>query len=403
MNTTHPPLDITLLCKVIDNFGDMGVVYRLSRALSDLSGRGRFPSLKIRIVTDNLSVFAQLAPSVDARADFQTVCGWEVYNWNAPARCLQEFQRRPPHIILECFQCGRPDWLDALLFDIKLPDPVHIVMLDYLTAEPYAETLHCMQSLTRSARVTKINFMPGFTAKTGGLILDRPFMQALKRRRHPERGESAAGTCAHGKPIGAHDAPFEILFFTYGMDFVPVVRALAAFREGNVAVLLAKGAGCAPFIEAWQQEGEPFPVEQLPFLEQRQWDERLCRAPLLFVRGEDSLSRACLCGTPFVWHAYPQTEDYQLVKVQALLERMRPFFSAKDFLTIERCWRSFNGDGAISREASLGAFLSSYERLCRGFAAFSESVKKNGDLARNVLTFIEKNYILTPIDCKSKF
>ena len=33
-------LDITILCKVVDNFGDIGVVYRLARALSDLSKGG---------------------------------------------------------------------------------------------------------------------------------------------------------------------------------------------------------------------------------------------------------------------------------------------------------------------------------------------------------------------------
>lgn len=394
MNATQ--LDITLLCKVVDNFGDIGTVYRLTRALSDLQRESPFPEMKIRIVTDNLSVFAQLAPAVDASADVQTVCGWKVYNWNAADVCLQEFQKRPPFVVLECFQCGRPDWLDALLFDIKTPAPVHIIMIDYLTAEPYAETFHRMPSLTRSARVTKVNFMPGFTEKTGGLILDRPFMQALKLR--PPHSEMGARNFGNAESA----APFEILFFAYEMNCAPVVRALANFKAGNVKSLVAQGAGCASFIEAWEREGKPFALERLPFLEQLRWDELLCRTPLLFVRGEDSLSRACLCGSPFVWHAYPQSEDYQLVKVKALLERMRPFFSAEDFPVIDQCWLSFNGDGAAELETTLGAFLSSYERLCSGFAAFAESVKKSGDLARNVLTFIEKNYILAPIDYKSK-
>ena len=53
-------------------------------------------------------------------------------------------------------------------------------MLDYLTAEPYAETFLCLKSLSRSARVQKVNFMPGFTPKTGGLILDRQFLKSLQ-------------------------------------------------------------------------------------------------------------------------------------------------------------------------------------------------------------------------------
>lgn len=381
-------IDITILCKVVDNFGDIGTVYRLARALNEVCGnkKNNFPALHLRIITDNLDAFRALMPEVDAAKKMQTVKNWEIYDWNANSICLDAFQNRPPHIILECFQCGRPDWLETLLFDIKLPETVHIIMLDYLTAEDYAETFHRLDSLTRSARVTKINFMPGFTDKTGGLILDNNFMQASEE-------------CVSAKPAPKDSSFtknadfFNVLFFAYPADFSPVVKALADFKRGKLRVLAAQGAGLESFIKSYTECGKPFDCRILDFLPQIEWDRLLCSSDLLFIRGEDSLSRACLAGIPFVWNAYPQSEDYHLVKVRALLEKMRPFFGAEDFAALERCWISYNGGGG-NIEESVKVFLHKYDELQKGFFDFSESLKKNGNLAFNLMTFITEKYIL---------
>ena len=413
-NNTNDILDVTLLCKVVDNFGDVGVVYRLARALSDLC-----ESLSLRIVIDNLNSFSLLEPQIDTTKDVQNANGWQILNWNAGDACLAEFRRNPPHIIVECFQCGRPEWLEMLLFTEKVENIVHIIMLDYLTAEDYAETFHKLQSLTRSARVQKVNFMPGFTAKTGGLILDEPFMRALKERETKDEKEAAAwearSKAAEAKnvgaegskvPVDAHIAaisegktPFTALFFSYPRDWQPAVRAFGAFNKahcaGTLHVLLARGAGYESFKTAYKNHEEKvqhFTLCELPFLPQTEWDALLTRTPLLFVRGEDSLSRACLCGVPFVWHAYPQTEEYQLVKVQALLERMRPFFAASDFAAVERCWQTYNTTAASAPEleAALRDFLFAYQAMRPGFAAFSASLVKNGDLAAHLLKFMQE-------------
>jgi len=147
------------------------------------------------------------------------------------------------------------------------------------------------------------------------------------------------------------------------------------------------------FIKSYNECGKPFDCRILDFLPQIEWDRLLCRADLLFIRGEDSLSRACLAGIPFVWNAYPQSENYHLVKVRALLEKMRPFFGAEDFSAVENCWLSYNGGGG-NLEESIKAFLCKYDELLSGFSAFSESLKKNGNLAFNLMTFITEKYIL---------
>ena len=60
--------DVTILCKVVDNFGDIGVVYRLARALTDL-----YPDISIRIIVDNLKSFSLLEPLVQENKEFQKI------------------------------------------------------------------------------------------------------------------------------------------------------------------------------------------------------------------------------------------------------------------------------------------------------------------------------------------
>ena len=403
-------LDITLLCKVVDNFGDIGVVYRLARALTDLSKGGeslplvgtalpptpspkgdtplKSPAINLRIIVDNLDSFNLLCPEIDPSKEEQTANGWTIYNWNADTNCLNAFRKNPPHIIIEGFQCGRPDWLDTLLFTEKVPNLVNIIMLDYLTAEDYAESFHKLQSLTRSARVQKVNFMPGFTDKTGGLILDKSFLKALQERKNPPSKDDS------NKGLNA-------IFFSYPRDWKPAIKAFNRFNKehcnGSLNVMLAKGAGYESFLNAYKNSSktptaDSFKLSELPFMPQTEWDALLTRTPLLFIRGEDSLSRACLCGVPFVWHAYPQSEEYQLVKVQALLDRMRQHFSPENFKCVERCWQIYNTTNASAKdlESAIYDFLNNYDSLCPGFADFSSNLLKNGDLAQHILEFIDE-------------
>lgn len=373
--------DITILCKVVDNYGDIGFVYRLARALSALRG-----GLHIRIVTDSLPSFALLAPGLDASLPIQKYGSWTVCDWNNSAVCTECFLAGQPRVILECFQCGYPDWLENLLFVRKCNDDVFVINIDYLTAEQYAEDFHCLKSLTRSARVRKVNFMPGFTARTGGLVLDGPY---------------AAGRRVETILAGS-DAFFRVLMFSYERDFSAVLSALSKFeaamngsRPGSrLRVYVAEGRGKRPFMEAWKKAGMPFAVTELPFLSQQEWDALLGRMSFLFVRGEDSLSRACLSGIPFIWHAYPQDSEYQQVKVQALSGLIQRFLGGDDRDVFEECWHLYNIHAPAGPEDRLCDMI--FRMLCRtedmgqGFREFSASLRANGDFAAHLLAYIDQ-------------
>jgi uncharacterized repeat protein (TIGR03837 family) len=407
------PIDI--LCKVVDNYGDIGVAYRLARALSAAE-----PGLRLRLIVEGLEAFSAICPEIDPRLPLQSLPGrgWTVIDWQEPGpEALALLAAEPPRAVIECFACGRPDWFEAALFDPGRPDEEEslVVNLEYLTGEDYARDLHLMASATRSGRVRKSFFMPGFEAGTGGLILDSPFMEARSAFLDPVRRPAARRALAEkadlGLAPGAEDA-FWVSAFSYERDYGQVVADLAAHAgclaldgaggseaagKRELVALVAPGRSSACFLEAWRSAGKPFPVLELPFLPQETWDEVILASDLSIVRGEDSLSRAALSGRPFVWQAYLQGERYQLVKVRGLLERMRPFFSGSspektpDFAALENLFLAFNDREADSPDSGggepLAPFLERLKSLEAGFRAFSESIVKIGDLARALLTF----------------
>ena len=395
-------MQITILCKVVDNFGDIGVVYRLAKQLKKIK-----PENQINLVVDDLLSFQKICSSVQCDVPFQEVESLNVYNWNASDFCYEAFSADDGAlmpVILECFQCGRPDWMERILFEEKLQRTVQIIMIDYLTAEKYAEDFHCLQSLTRSAKVQKVNFMPGFTEKTGGLVIDDAWSEV---------------------PEWNSDGP--VLVFTYENDWGELAAALADYCIANGRkVLVAQGRGKECFMQAINKVvSSPSTssgtttnfIEELPYLNQTEWDEMMKGCSALVIRGEESMSRACLSGIPFIWHAYPQSDEYQLVKVRALLERMKPHFDEGDFEIVSNAWLKINGYNEVSLSGLTGQsaqdsdvqiprssrgmtpnmyiqFFSSIPRLVPGFRDFAQSLRKNGDLCANLMTFIEKLAII---------
>ena len=367
-------MPITVLCKVVDNFGDIGVVWRLCCQLSNQIKKENFTS-KINLIVDDLVSFNKICNSVDSNKSFQIVENINIFNWNDEKLCYDEFSKNDGEnlsVILEVFQCGRPSWMEKILFEEKLNRTVQIIMIDYLTAEKYAEDFHCLQSLTRSSKVQKVNFMPGFTNKTGGLIIDSEWEHFCDYKNNKT-----------------------LLCFTYNRNWDALVNAC---KKSNYIekVLIAPGKGFESLKKSFYSnfiKDSNLKIEELSFMNQNEWDKMLKNCGVLFIRGEESMSRACLSGIPFVWHAYPQSDEYQLIKVRALLERMSIHFKGEDFKIIEKVWILINSaESEVEQEVFEKAILDFFdnaEKLVYGFREFALDLRKNGDLCSNLMTFIK--------------
>lgn len=400
-------VDIVLICKVVDNFGDIGLVYRLARSLSELP---EAPSL--RLIVDDLRSFKALAPEIDSEAAFQRFRGWEVYRCDQDSQAsdsqssdpeaseasriaLRHFRETPARFVLECFACGRPDWLEAILFEEGQGGSL-ILDLEYLTAEAYAEELHLMPSLTRSSQVRKLNFLPGFTPGTGGLVLDRDFMESRALALQPEtrlslRKEVLGSLGRANSPISPPERAeegFWFSVFTYERCFDTLVSDLAAaknFLPSPLVVLAAAGKSQACLNAAWEKAGRPFALLQLPFLAQEAWDRTLLCCDFSLVRGEDSWARAALSGQPFLWQAYPQAQRYQLVKVRAFIERLRPLFPIEAFNLLSEAFLAINDRDADHAQAAgderFLPLLEQYGALRPGFRRLGEELAGGPSLA----------------------
>ena len=382
-------MELTILCKVVDNFGDIGVAWRMAKRFVELAEKENPKKIeKINLIVDGLESFFRIENSIDAARGFQTVSDVCVYDWNDFDYCYDTFSHedgKKLSFIIECFQCGRPDWMEKILFEEKLQRTVHILMIDYLTAEKYAEDFHQLMSLTRSAKVQKVNFMPGFSDRTGGLIIEDKWQEV------PERKSDG-----------------DVLFFTYEKNWDGVAESFV--EKTDKKILAANGAGFESVQKSFEKYFSPpdfaSKFVSLEFCNQNEWDRIMMNCSFLFIRGEESLSRACLSGIPFVWHAYVQSDEYQMVKVKALLEVMRKYFSQNQFDVIERLWILINTSEEQEKQPHeaerkkqeikelCDIFFENGDDFAAGYRKFALELRKNGDLCQNIMTFIKKNYII---------
>lgn len=154
-----------VFCRIVDNFGDAGVAFRLSRGLAREHGK------RVRLWLDDLTVLAKLHPENGcAGADAQFVDGVEVRRWQPDA--VHWRAEGIADVVLETFGCDTPEPYVAAMAEAK-PHP-RWINLEYLSAEGGLEDSHALPSPhPRFAPLTRHFFFPGFTGRTGGLLRER--------------------------------------------------------------------------------------------------------------------------------------------------------------------------------------------------------------------------------------
>jgi uncharacterized repeat protein (TIGR03837 family) len=275
-----------LFCRVIDNWGDIGVCWRLS---ADLASRGQH----VRLHVDDASALAWMAPVGAA--------GVDVLPWGSSGD--------PGDVVIEAFGCDPPDDFVRRMAN-RQPPPVWI-NLEYLTAQAYAARSHGLPSPQFSgpgAGLLKHFFYPGFDSDTGGLIRE-PALAAQQAA-----FDAAAWLAQHG----VRKAPGERLASVFCYPDAPLAALCAAMAgSGHAWRLLIAGAPTAGLPTAANVA-----MQQLPLLDQPGYDRLLWSCELNFVRGEDSWVRAQWTARPFIWQVYPQHDGAHHIKLQAFLDRM---------------------------------------------------------------------------------
>ena len=87
-----------IFCRVVDNYGDAGVCWRLARQLAWEH------SLEVTLWQDDLAPLARIAPGVDRERDVQQAMGVTIRRWTEPF-----VARAPADVVVEAFGCGLPE------------------------------------------------------------------------------------------------------------------------------------------------------------------------------------------------------------------------------------------------------------------------------------------------------
>lgn len=315
----RPTLTWDIFCHVIDNWGDLGVCWRLG---TQLAGRGQ----RVRLWVDDPTPLAWMAPG--AREGH--CAGITVHPWPRTAPEAPSPELPPGDVLIEAFGCEiAPAWVQALHPPTPQPPNRVWLNLEYLSAEPYVQRSHRLPSPVLSGPLvgrTKWFFYPGFTPGTGGLLRE-PDLLARQRAFEP-----AAWLQRHGVAPGK-GAPV-VGLFCYEPPALPALLRLPALAQAHW--LVATGRTREAVRAAWGQGSHPSGTRhELPALPQAEFDHLLWASDLNMVRGEDSLVRALWAGRPLVWHIYPQHDDAHHAKLEAFLDWLQAPASLRHF---HRVW-----------------------------------------------------------------
>jgi uncharacterized repeat protein (TIGR03837 family) len=355
-----------IFCKVIDNFGDIGVCWRLA---VQLAARGQ----QVRLWVDDASALAWMAP--------QGASGVQVRAWTAQSP--QAGADLPGDMVIEAFGCevdaawiasfNAPEFIAAPAIkqgsrvDLSIKNsastgkPPVWINLEYLSAEAFAQRSHGLPSPVMSgpaAGMTKWFYYPGFTSNTGGLLREddlltrqsqfKPLdwlkqigLDAAQSDGSMPGGNSGSGHQRSSASGGA--AGQTISLFCYEPQALRTWLTQLASGPQRTRLLVTHGRAAAAVKAALSgvplaadirqialqpnkilreklSVSEHLSIHYLSALTQGDYDHLMWSCQLNCVRGEDSLVRALWAGKPFVWHIYPQDDGAHAAKLDAFLD-----------------------------------------------------------------------------------
>lgn len=335
------PLHWDIFCNVIDNFGDIGVCWRLARQLAHEHG------FAVRLWVDDLTAFRSLCPEIRADRDTQVVQSIEVRHWVGDLAGIM-----PGDVVVEAFACRLPERFEAAMAT-RSPKPVWI-NLDYLSAEAWVAGCHALPSPHPRLPLTKYFFFPGFAGNTGGLLREAD----LENRRQeflaaPDTRRAFLATL--GVPQPAADSLL-VSLFSYenpALDDLLDIWTAGRARLCCLAPLTRNREALERFAGRQLRAGDvvrrgQLELHAIPFVPQPDYDKLLWACDVNFVRGEDSFVRAQWSARPMVWQIYPQQEKAHHAKLVAFLDVYCAGLAPEPAETVRALFLAWNGERSLT-------------------------------------------------------
>ena len=315
-----------IFCAVVDNYGDIGVTWRLAKQLSNEK------QIDICLWVDDLHSFSHILPQLDPLLTTQVHHGITINLWSNPLAI--EYQ--PGSVLIEAFACELPDEVKHALLalhvqhkaDPKLQQPPVWINLEYLSAESWVAGCHGLPSMQANG-LKKHFYFPGFSDNTGGLLCERDLFLRRDEWQNNPLNRMALFSQLGLSGIEAKDTVISV--FSYESSALLALCQLWQQSEQIIHALIPKGRSLNSLTCIL-----PKPIDELnsgdqirlgnliihilPMTDQEGYDKLLWSCDFNIVRGEDSFLRAQWAAKPFIWHIYVQEEDYHLIKLDAFMQ-----------------------------------------------------------------------------------
>ncbi|WP_294737319.1 elongation factor P maturation arginine rhamnosyltransferase EarP [uncultured Pseudomonas sp.] len=329
-----------IFCSVVDNYGDIGVTWRLARQLVAEQG------CAVRLWVDDLRAFERMCPEIDVQVHQQWQEGVDVRHWprDWPATDAAD-------VVIAAFACQLPpDYMEAMAARERTPLWMN---LDYLSAEDWVVGCHGLPSV-KFKGVQKYFFFPGFRLGTGGLLREAGLLEQRDAFQ-----QDAAARQQFLQALGVFPttgARIMSLFAYENAGLASWLDVLAAdgrtthllVPEGRILGDVQRWLGVASLSVGEVHQRDALTVQVLPFVRQEQYDRLLWCCDFNAVRGEDSFVRAQWAGRPLLWHIYRQDEDIHLDKLDAFLELYTEGLSPAAKVALVTLWQAWNADGDVA-------------------------------------------------------
>jgi uncharacterized repeat protein (TIGR03837 family) len=296
-----------IFCKIVDNFGDIGVCWRLARQLQQEHG------LQVRLWVDDMTTAQRLIPELDLLQLSQICASVEIKHWHAQADFSQAAD-----VVIEAFACDLP----AQYLTVMRAQKSKWVNLEYLSAEDWVVDFHAKPSPKQG--LTRYFYFPGFVEQSGGLIRE----QNLKLNQPPPTRQLDAQAPIWDYLQLTQTSSLKVSLFCYPHAPIASLFDVMANAQSPITCLIPESSILPTVAEYFGKQtvkvGDSLQQQQLnvrilPFLSQAQYDLLLAACDINFVRGEDSWVRAIWAKNPFVWQPYRQEEQAHLPKLEAFL------------------------------------------------------------------------------------
>ncbi len=330
-----------IFCSVVDNYGDIGVTWRLARQLVAEH------ACAVCLWVDDLRAFERMCPQIDVSLEQQWQEGVDVRHWPS------EWTPTPAaDVVVAAFACQLPaDYMEAMAARVRAPLWMN---LDYLSAEDWVVGCHRLPSV-KFKGVQKYFFFPGFRPGTGGLLREAGLLQQRQAFQQDTHAQRQFLQTLGVFPVA--DARLISLFAYENAGLGSWLDVLST--DGRATHLLVPEGRILGDVQRWlgeegltagaiHQRGA-LTVQVLPFVRQAQYDQLLWCCELNAVRGEDSFVRAQWAGRPLLWHIYRQDEDIHLDKLDAFLELYTAALSPAAKAALVALWQAWNTEGDMAQ------------------------------------------------------